>query len=417
LSQHTKRIAVIGNMNNNMFAVTRYLRGAGLDAHLFYRPADHFQPKADTFSIDFLSYCHEVDWLNKGDFEIDIEKVKKDIKGYQFYIGQGYEAAVAMRAGIAMDIYFPYGSDVYKYAYLPQKYSLAQRVYMRVIKKIPLAATGKGTSAFFMRKTIREAKNIYLDYVNDDFEKKLSGLNINGKSQNIPMPFIYYPEYEKAGDWDVHWRTPVDELRKKNDFILLYHGRQEWKIAKTYKNNDFTGKNTNHLIIGFAEFVKSNPAVNACLAMLEYGGDVANSKALVQELGIEENVVWFPKMYRKDLMYLIKNVDLCSGEFGKSYLTFGTIIEAMLMEKPVIHYRQDDLYTDKYNELYPLYNAREPEQITNALNSAFNDAAKRIEMGKQARAWVMKNFIEIPLQKIIETINHGALKDAGSRIG
>ena len=44
-----KKIALIGNVNNNLFALMRHLRDLGYDAHLFHRPEnDHFQPKADT---------------------------------------------------------------------------------------------------------------------------------------------------------------------------------------------------------------------------------------------------------------------------------------------------------------------------------------------------------------------------------
>ena len=118
--------------------------------------------------------------------------------------------------------------------------------------------------------------------------------------------------------------------------------------------------------------------------MLEYGLDVFNSKQLIKELGIEDKVIWFPKMYRKDLMYLVSAVDVCSGEFGMSYLTFGTIMEAMLMKKPVIHYRNDELYEHVYDELYPLFNAREPEEIEARINEAYNDKDRTKRMGEQA---------------------------------
>jgi glycosyltransferase involved in cell wall biosynthesis len=108
-------------------------------------------------------------------------------------------------------------------------------------------------------------------------------------------------------------------------------------------------------------------------------------------------------MYRKDIMYLIKNVDVCSGEFNLSYLTFGTIIEAMLMGKPVVHYRIDELYKS-YPELYPLYKAREADEIMNCLKDAFLNPDKRIEMGNSARSWVKKYFIENPLAELIKAI-------------
>jgi glycosyltransferase involved in cell wall biosynthesis len=142
--------------------------------------------------------------------------------------------------------------------------------------------------------------------------------------------------------------------------------------------------------------------------MLEYGYDLEHSKALVSELGIDKHVIWLPKMYRKEIMQLISRVDVCTGEYGRSYLTFGTIIEAMLLKKPVIHYRDDNLYTGIYPELYPLLNAREPEEIEIAIGYALNNPGELKKMGEAASGWVKKYFIEKPLktlQNLIEASN------------
>jgi len=253
-----------------------------------------------------------------------------------------------------------------------------------------------------MRNTIVESNNVWLDYTNDEYQKKLLDLGLKGDYQNIPMPFINYDQYaNKTNDWDVHWKSPIDCLRKENVFLILYHGRQEWEKATTYKNNEFTNKNTHHLIIGFSLFIEKFPKLKSKLVMIEYGGDVDNSKELIKELGISDKVVWMPKMYRKDLMYLIKNMDVCSGEFVKSYLTFGTVIEAMVMGIPAIHYREDNLYIDKYPELYPLYNAQYPEDISTQIERAWSNPDERLAMGKSAREWVIKYFIDRPLERLI----------------
>lgn len=403
------RIALIGNMNNNFFAITRYLRDLGYDAHLFYRVGmEHFQPKADTYFLGYTGYCHEVQWLDKGFHNINRDEVVKALNGFGFYIGQGDEAAVANSCGFNMNVYYPYGSDVYKYAGLPAEYSFRDKLlsFFRSNSKnrITYAQMKKGTLAKHLRNAIVNAEYLLAEYTNEEFIRPMYDLNFKGKFEKVPMPFIYLKDYESLNNGfipDVHWRTEIDQMRKAHDFILLYHGRQEWK---TYYNK-FTGKNTHHLIIGFAGFIKKRPNVNACLAMVEYGNDVHSSKELVTELGIEKYVRWFPKMYRKDIMYLIKNVDLCSGEFARSYLTFGTVIEAMLMKKPVINYREDNLYTDTYSELYPSLVAREPEEIAEAIAFAVDNPGEIIKMGEQACDWVKKYFIEQPvkfLQNLVE---------------
>jgi glycosyltransferase involved in cell wall biosynthesis len=402
-----KRVALIGNVNNNFFAIARHLRDMGYDAHLFYRASlDHFLPQADTYREDYAAHSTRVKWLDKGLFGIDEKEIADDLNGFDFYIGQGDEAAAAYRAGFIMDVYYPYGSDVYKYAYLKQEFSFAHRMlyYFRERNISQVNNTlRKGTASKSMRGAIANARNVLVEFTNDDFEQKIKGLACKGEYHNVPMPFIYDKEYHSVSTLKTigaSWESKIQKLRADNELMILYHGRQEWKT----KYNEFTPKNTHHLIIGFAGFIKKNPGTKCALIMLEYGHDLVNSKMLVNELGIEANVTWLPKMYRKEIMYLISKMDVCCGEFGRSYLTFGTIVESMLMSKPVIHYRDDRLYEQFRYDLYPLLNAREPEEIERQITYAYNNPGELKRIGLEANAWVQQHFIRRPLEKLADLI-------------
>jgi len=397
-----KKIALIGNMNNNFFALVRYLRDAGFDAHLFFHPSlDHFHPKADSFSLDYAKFCHEINWLGEGFTNLKLDACRSDLKGYCFFIGMGDEAAFAAAAGFRFDIYFPYGSDFYKYAWLPQRFTFLQRIYMKFLKKNSFEQSGRGTMAKYIKLAIVNAHFVFLDYTNEEYEKKLTDLNLKGELKRFPTPFIYVNEYQKQNNWDTHWKSIIDNIRKENVFLVLYHGRQEWRKREL----NFITKNTHHLVEAFAMFVKNNPKVNTKLIMFEYGNDVDLSKELIFKLNLNNYVMWMPKMYRKDLMYLIKNVDLCSGEFGRSYLTFGTIIEAMILGKPVLNYRDDKLYIANYEYLYPCYNVREPFEISLALEDAYKIPEERNEKGLKALMWVEKCFLKNSLNEIFKIIN------------
>ncbi|RYE26054.1 MAG: glycosyltransferase [Sphingobacteriales bacterium] len=401
-----KRIALVGNVNNNLFALMRHLRDLGYDAHLFHRPEnDHFQPKADTYSLDVLNYCHSVTWLNKGFHRVDIEEVKRQLTGFDFYIGQSDEAAVAYKAGFTLDVYYPYGSDVYKYAQFAEEYTLKNKMgaLLKRNRRTLLKHMKEGTVAKYLRGAIIHSKYILEESRSGGYDEKMQAIPYKGKYQNVALPFIYYKEYEElmhGQHADVHWRTEIDRLRKENDFIVLYHGRQEWKTV----HNAFTGKNTHHIILGFAQYMKRHPNARALLCMLEYGSDTVPSKKLIEELGIEKHVQWFPKMYRKDIMYLIHNVDICSGEFKLGDLVFGTVVEAMQMKKIVIHNRATELYTDKYADLYPMLQAIEPEEVETAIEFAVNNPAKIKEMGEQANAWIKRYLVQEPLQHLVNII-------------
>jgi hypothetical protein len=402
-----KKVALIGNMNNNFFSIARHLKKRGYEVKVFHgNQAEHFSPKADTFDLDELSICTEVSWVYDWYFSHNnIEEVQKVLSGFDYYIGQGDEAAMAKLAGFNFDVYFPYGSDIYKFAYYKPEYGIKDKMVSYLNKKSFLKEYHfkYGTFGKYLAKAVSEAKHVFWDWANDELDKKLFGLQPKGEIHRLPMPFIYPTQYTTLNPYfsDVHWRSSIDKIRKNNRFLVLYHGRQEWK---TYVN-EFTNKNTHHLIIGFSKlFERIDNKEEAKLLMVEYGGDVTASKTLVKELGIEEQVIWLPKMYRKDLMYLIAQVDLCSGEFYKSYNTFGTIIEAMIMAKPVINYRNDELYLDKYPSLYPCLNAQTSDEIAERLQFAFQHPDAISTMGQECKEWVEKYFVQAPIDKLIELL-------------
>ena len=53
-----KKIGLIGNMNNNFFALTRYLRDAGYQAELIIVGEEnaHFPPQSDSYEENFTDY-------------------------------------------------------------------------------------------------------------------------------------------------------------------------------------------------------------------------------------------------------------------------------------------------------------------------------------------------------------------------
>ncbi len=396
------RIALVGNMNNNFFALARHLRDRGYGVRLFFADrSPHFHPTTDSFDARDMEIVQPVDWLERGFYYAPFDQVRQELEGYDFYLGQGDEAAVASRAGFSFRIYFPYGSDVYKYAYLPAQFRWTQRWAARLLpgrRRLPYALMKAGTAAFYLRKAIREAPYLMADYTNEDFESRLRGLDPRGKRLALPLPFIYPPAYEHE-DRMIQLPSSVREqilrIREGADFVVLYHGRQEWK---TY-HNDFTSKNTHHLILGFGDFLRRHPEASPRLVMLEYGSDVEASKQLIAELGIGHAVQWLEKMERRALICLIDQVDLGSGEFGRSYLSFGTIMEAMIRGRAVIHHREDGLYR-QYSRLYPMIHARSPEEISSGLSWAYSHRDQVREMGLQAKAWVESEFLERPLAQI-----------------
>jgi glycosyltransferase involved in cell wall biosynthesis len=403
-----KRIALVGNMNNSFFAIARHLRDRGYEAHVFYRNMhEHFHPQTDTLNLSDLDFCHQVnDWGDAFHDEVLLSKIYNSLKGFDFFIGMGTEATMAYKAGIHFNIYIPYGSDIYLYAHQQQNYPLYVMLmaFFKINRKVSYADRKKGTSAAFLKNAIANADYVLWDNANDEVDEKLKAIGLEGKLIRTSVPFVYPKQYINFKDsipQDIHWGSFVNGLRTNNDFLMLYHGRQEW----VKPGNEFESKHTHYLIEGFAKFLAKKPAgFNAKLLMLEYGFDVDASKELIKKLNIEKDVQWFPKMYRKDIMYILSKVNLACGEFNRSYISFGTIIEAMSIGVPIIHHREDALYVDSYESLYPMINAKTPQEIADALTTYAPQPEKLKQMGAAAKIWVDKYFIDQSIEKIVNII-------------
>ncbi len=130
------KIALIGNMNNNNFALMRYFRSLGVDAHLFLFSDDgigdhrHFRPDCDTWDIDqWKPYIHRLSVPNSpialfgawGRFArqifgkhkqalLDVYPAKfnvEDVRAeYDVLIGTGISPAVFLQYRRCLDIFF-----------------------------------------------------------------------------------------------------------------------------------------------------------------------------------------------------------------------------------------------------------------------------------------------------------------------
>lgn len=389
------KVACICNMNNNLFSLTRYLRDRGVDAHLLLLEGEqqHFHPAADTYNLDYQGYTHKVSWGKSSDFlKTDVKEVTGSIEGYEFIIGCGPVPAFLHKAGRRADILCPFGGDIWLWPFF----------------KINIMALGYQPNYFLFsrnqKKGIREAPIVVFDETNNECEKHIEKL-LRGTRIKMPIPFIYTPVYNPAsipGYYDrSQWYREFREMRNAYDFVVFHHTRQVWKNVSdrwNYKGND-------SVIKGFAHFVKKTKSLKACLVMFEYGPDVVHSQNLIKDLGIENNVRWFPLMARKDIMIGISLADLVVGDFqGMSWLSYGVVYEALAMGKPVMFYREDALYRAVYPELYPMVHARNQEEITDGLISCSENPELYRSIGEKGREWYQKYAVDAVLDKFMELI-------------
>lgn len=387
------KIGIVGNMNNMYSSLTRYLLDKGYDCEqlIFDFEPEHFHPSCDMYESSLSLPCKKLSWGDPAGFlKQDWKKVASDLKKYDVLIGNGTAPAFITRIGRKLDLFIPYGDDIYA---LP---------FLRLVHPLRMAAYA--VTAWYQRRGIRSTPVILFDKTNAAFEKVFTRLRYKGKRIVSPPPLIYHKEYEEEKILSLLSKHPYHEeletLRAENDLLVLQHVRQLWKPV----HDQWNLKGNDRLIRGFASFLKQHPQVKAKLLLFEYGTHVVHSRELISALGIESKVWWFPKMPRKHLMPIIYFSDLIVGELYHSWLSYCVALEAICLGKPLMHKRNDAEFKDDYPLLYPIIYADSTETVLAGLNRFMDNRKEAVQIGIDARKWFLHYCVEKPLDHIVQII-------------
>lgn len=180
---------------------------------------------------------------------------------------------------------------------------------------------------------------------------------------------------------------------KSFDLSILSHSRHLWVKNDFFSEEEwfYNTKNNDWLIRGFSKIVKE---VNkkSLLVLFEYGESVLESKKLINELNIEENIIWLPKMSRKEIMFLLSSVDIGVGEFYNIEKTIwgGTGWEILASGKPLLQSFRFNKGEFENTVGYPepdLLNVLKEEDVFYHLLNFFKDRNRYVEIGKKSRIW------------------------------
>lgn len=386
------KVALIGNMNNNLSVLWRFLLDRGVDAYLFSLPGDpdHFSLAADTFRPDLVvSKIRKLDFLDVGNFfSVQPDQLRKTLSEFDFIIACGISLGFLARAKIVIDIAIPYGAEFFDLGY----YRLLRPRYI-------LHYNGH---VYYHRQAFRHGiRHLMLDYTNPWFEQYVNRFGSNAKRFYLAPPMVYSPDFnpERVDEFAPQsaFFQQVKEIRRRHKFLIFHHSSHNWLNP----GRVYFYKGNHHLFNGFAEFLKLS-GEDACIVTIEYGKEVDESKRLIAQLGIEDRVYWFPKAQRKDLLLGISLSDLVVGEMNdeRSYHTYGVAFEAMAMAKPIMHHCRSEMYRPYHESLYPTLNARCDEDVTNGLLQLASDPNHLRQMGNEARQW----FDEFAIKKPVDTV-------------
>lgn len=382
------RVACIGNMNNNMFSLVRYLRDLEIEAHLFLLCDEytHFLPEADTFSDDYKLYTTRLSWGGvRGFRKTDPRLVKRDLAGFDRIIACGPAIAYIARAGLHIDVFTPYGSDLY---YLP---------YIHIVH--PRVVLDYWALAHWQRIGIGAASVICID-VWGEISGHVAKLAPRARRITHGLPMLHLPTYSAQQISEnvnkVRYAKEFSEVRRGTDFLIGMQSRHEWT------NRDVLhGKGIDRLLIAFERFSKQRGDLRCALVTFEYGSDVIASRELIRQLGIGKDVHWLPMMHRKEIMCGLSSADVLTGEFLAPCFSCGVIYEALALNKPIVHNRLKGNEVDvRYPYPYWYYQAETVDEIIESWHKWTCNRER--EKPRNGRHWLEDNVINPVLRTLVE---------------
>jgi len=395
---HKIRVALVGNMNNNFFVLMRYLRDLGIDAHLFLfsNEKSHFLPENDTWFIEkwerfihtmnFPSNYHSVKAFNDEIWNLYFEN-------YDVVIGSGITPAIFARVNKQLDIFKCYGADFYD---LPFYKPFWHGGLISTVKANLERFIGSG----YQKKGLKETKYVFIFNSNKimlETERKLGLDNVS----KVSVPMVYNEEIKEI-DWPKELSNHL-ELVSKSDFLVMSHSRQVWKTL----DNPASIKRNDILIEGFALFLKETNFRDPKLILFEHGIDVEESKKYVRELGIEDNVIWFPLIARKFLSVLIDKCNFGADQFHLG-VWGGTTNEYLAKGKPLLNKISVDktAYESKTGTKFPpILNAQTPQEVKHIFSDYERNVEKYNKIGNDSKLW-FEEFMGISLaEKYVEIIS------------
>ena len=416
------KIAILGNMNNNGFSIMRYFHDLGVDAHLLLYANDgsgslrHFCPENDTWYMDkWAKYIHQttipnspytdlsgivayllckvqfVVWRLQGKTElhnpwISIKRILNDLSGYDKYIGSGIAPGLFKRIGKRLDIFFPYTTGIEHLGSMELTSSLP---YMNLVKRwVTMKAIAKQKEGILdARFVINPELSLTRDVLNS--------LNVSFVPLFIPMVYLEDPGDE--AQFSPGLQNTLKRIDKKKYFFSS--ARQLWVRSPQMTTEKWKSetKNSDWLIRAFAQFIRARSNHDFLLVLMEYGPDVNASRRLCKELGVDERVIWVPKMARKEVMVLAQGAYAIAGEFRElgEMIWGGTGLEALAAGKPLMHSfrfgegRFEDLYGMPRPPIMPV--ARE-QDIFHHMIALADDPGLTTKIGIASSKWFSDYF-------------------------
>ena len=221
------KVAFIGNMNNNHFAVVRFLRDEGLEVDLLLTNDgfDHFHPKSDTSSLNFQTYVHQLSWGDARSFlGTNARQIKSDLGQYGILFGCGLAPAYCAKASRSLDVFIPYGGDIWS----STRFQLVS----------PHLLPSVWCATYMQRKAISCCNVVQLDDSFEMYNRRIDKLcqNPSQGRWKFGVPMVYHPDYSddklQCLLSRTHWGHEFQDIRQNTELMLFSSVRHHWDGPK-----------------------------------------------------------------------------------------------------------------------------------------------------------------------------------------
>lgn len=351
-------------MNNNHFSLMRYFRDMGIDAYLLLYSNDgtganaHFIPENDTWNIEkWKQFIIQTPIPNGGIKGIirtfaNYYSYKKYFNGYDYIIGNGFAPALCYIFQKRLDLFLPYSLGVeFTWSYRDNNSFLQSQS-----DSIQFWFQNKG-----LKDNVDKIGTIDFSSINLESLKKL---RIKNKIHKVSIPMVYSENNALLSE-EIGSEVLSSCLKRINESklsVFSHVSHVKYSLGYQFKRNDI-------LIKGVADYIKKAENPNIVLILVEYGDNLSESKRLIGDLGIENYVLWLPKLSRKELMLILPHVTIGGGEYGGVYWG-GTGWEFLACGVPF--FQNTGMAVREFEEktgtpMPDIFNVRTAEEITNIL--------------------------------------------------
>jgi hypothetical protein len=405
-----KKIAILGNMNNNGASLLRYFRDEGYEAFLFpffndgKGSLEHFLPENESSDsrewLNYIRYSEISNWphqllplffaklylyiyiclkkVTNGNILLSYstpEKIRALVHGFDTVITSGYGAAILWRAGIHNFVYFPYciGIEGVERTFAPPWRRLISRLSFEFARPLQIAGLRRAIKVFLIDNLAG------YNAVKYKIDHKFKLFPIVYVPKKIASPMTNYPK-------EILNRLNGYSLKVFSFSRIIYTNKSLKKYGEISKNNDWILTCLKKCVSRVEEI----PSIK--FLIVEYGPDVQSFKESASELGLSSYFEWIPIQNKTNLFALMSGIDVCFGEFIQNTKTlFGSAgWEAIAHSKPLVNSFNYEF--GEFEELFglpeiPMVKIRTENDLEDFFYSAITGRVNLQEIGKEAKVW------------------------------